>query len=132
MHCIDLNCDVGEGIGNEALLFPYISSCNIACGGHAGDADSMLETVRLAQKHNVLIGAHPSYPDREHFGRIRIEMAPEVLQKHLERQIKALTGILEPLNIPLHHIKAHGALYNDLASGSSTPRRPLMTSMMPS
>ena len=119
MHCIDLNCDVGEGIGNEALLFPYISSCNIACGGHAGDADSMLETVRLAQKHNVLIGAHPSYPDREHFGRIRIEMAPEVLQNHLERQIKALTGILEPLNIPLHHIKAHGALYNDLASGSS-------------
>lgn len=117
MHCIDLNCDVGEGIGNEASLFPYISSCNIACGGHAGDADSMFETVNLAQKHNIKIGAHPSYPDRVNFGRIRMELAGNELQRLLEQQINALKSILEPLGIPLHHIKAHGALYNDLATG---------------
>jgi UPF0271 protein len=117
VHCIDLNCDVGEGIGNEASLFPYISSCNIACGGHAGDADSMFETVELARKHRVKVGAHPSYPDRENFGRMPMEMDTGVLQQHLRGQIGALTRILEALNIPLHHVKAHGALYNDLAKG---------------
>lgn len=116
---IDLNCDVGEGVGNEASLFPYISSCNIACGGHAGDADTMRQTAGLARKHGVKVGAHPSYPDREHFGRIRMDIEAKALQGHLETQISDLKGILAPLAIPLHHIKAHGALYNDLAPGGS-------------
>ncbi len=70
MHWIDLNCDVGEGVGNEAALFPHISSCSIACGGHAGDADSMKSISEQALAAGVGIGAHPSYPDRAHFGRV--------------------------------------------------------------
>ncbi len=116
---IDLNCDVGEGIGNEAFLFPHISSCNIACGGHAGDAASMLQTARLAQKHQVHIGAHPSYPDREGFGRKTLEMNGEEFRESIGRQIDALLGQLAILKAPLHHIKAHGALYNDLAAGGT-------------
>ena len=118
-HRIDLNCDVGEGVGNEASLFPYISSCNIACGGHAGDADSMLNTATLARKYGVKTGAHPSYPDREHFGRAPIKLSSELLQQSIEQQIAALKEVLRPHEIPLHHIKAHGALYNDLAQGGS-------------
>ena len=118
-HQIDLNCDVGEGIGNEAFLFPHISSCNIACGGHAGDAHSMQQTAVLARKHGVKVGAHPSYPDREHFGRKSMASSGEELQVSVEQQIRSLGQILGPLKIPLHHIKAHGALYNDLAAGGA-------------
>jgi UPF0271 protein len=114
---IDLNCDVGEGVGNEASLFPLISSCNIACGGHAGDAATMLQTATLARKHQVKIGAHPSYPDREHFGRLHMQMDKAELQKSIEQQITSLVEILGGPGTALHHIKAHGALYNDLASG---------------
>ena len=116
-HCIDLNCDVGEGVGNEASLFPYISSCNIACGGHAGDPASMLQTATLAGKYHVKIGAHPSYPDREHFGRVHLDLDRDGFQESIEQQITALLEILGRLKFPLHHIKAHGALYNDLAAG---------------
>jgi UPF0271 protein len=119
VHWIDLNCDVGEGVGNEDSLFPYISSCNIACGGHTGDADSMLQTATLAQKHGVKVGAHPSYPDRDHFGRVHMELDRDVFQECIEQQIAALAAILSAHEIPLHHIKAHGALYNDLATGGS-------------
>ena len=66
---IDINCDVGEGLNNEHLLMPYITSCNIACGGHFGDKNSIDETIELAIQNNVLIGAHPSFPDTENFGR---------------------------------------------------------------
>lgn len=118
-HSIDLNCDVGEGVGNEASLFPWISSCNIACGGHAGDTASMLETATLATKHRVKIGAHPSYPDREHFGRAHMELDKEELQESIEQQITALLEVLGTLGLPLHHVKAHGALYNDLAAGGA-------------
>ena len=79
----------------------------------------MLQTAILAQKHDVKVGAHPSYPDREHFGRVHMELEKEVLQAHIEQQIKALQEIIGPLDIPLHHIKAHGALYNDLAAGGA-------------
>lgn len=116
-HYIDLNCDVGEGVGNEASLFPYISSCNIACGGHAGDASSMLQTAILAAKHGVKVGAHPSYPDREHFGRVSVGMKAAAFQATIEEQLIGFSEILEAQEIPLHHIKAHGALYNDLAAG---------------
>jgi len=113
---IDINCDTGEGIGNEPQLIPLVSSCNIACGGHAGDARSMDRVVALAAEHGVRIGAHPSYPDREHFGRRSLDLPPEVLRESLLRQVAALEGALQARGAGLHHIKAHGALYNDLAA----------------
>lgn len=109
---IDINCDVGEGIGNEARLMPYISSCNIACGGHAGDEASMKEVVALAKKHNIKIGAHPSFPDRENFGRKLMDIAPDDLLESLIQQILALKGQADVLQVPVNHIKFHGALYN--------------------
>ena len=89
MWAIDINCDVGEGVENEAELFPLISSCNIACGGHAGDVQSMLTIVRLAAHNNVKIGAHPSYPDKENFGREVMDISSIELQKSLSEQLHA-------------------------------------------
>ncbi|MBT8298132.1 MAG: 5-oxoprolinase subunit PxpA [Maribacter sp.] len=112
---IDINCDVGEGIGNEAELLPLISSCNIACGGHAGDDFSMTQVVKLAKQHGVHIGAHPSYPDKENFGRVSVEIGATELINSIQAQINALQSILNKEQVRLHHIKPHGALYNDLA-----------------
>ncbi|GGD39851.1 5-oxoprolinase subunit PxpA [Muriicola marianensis] len=112
---IDINCDVGEGVGNEARLFPYISSCNLACGGHAGDEPTMREVISLAKKHHVRVGAHPSYPDRENFGRKSTQMESEAFRNTIQSQVKLLHGILKEEGIEMSHIKAHGALYNDLA-----------------
>ena len=112
---IDINCDVGEGIGNEKDLLPLISSCNIACGGHAGDLQTMTDVIRLAFENKVKIGAHPSYPDRENFGRKSMEISEDKLIESIQKQLTDFTSILEKENIQLHHIKAHGALYNDIA-----------------
>jgi UPF0271 protein len=112
---IDINCDVGEGIGNEALLFPFISSCNIACGGHAGDAHSMRAVVQLAKKNKLKIGAHPSYPDKLNFGRVHMQMSKTKFRESIQEQLAALDAILLQEEVAMHHIKAHGALYNDLA-----------------
>ncbi|RNL91429.1 5-oxoprolinase subunit PxpA [Sinomicrobium pectinilyticum] len=112
---IKLNCDVGEGLDNEHLLMPYISSCSIACGGHAGDRGSMQRVADLAVKYKVGAGAHPSYPDRENFGRESIKMEEGELMKCVQRQVVTLENVLREKRIPLHHIKAHGALYNDMA-----------------
>ncbi len=111
---IDINCDVGEGLGNEASLFPYISSCNIACGGHAGDRDTMRGIIQLALEFGIEIGAHPSYPDREGFGRKSMRLSKEQLVFSLRTQLETFTEILQSEGGSLHHIKAHGALYNDL------------------
>lgn len=116
MNKIDINCDLGEGVGNEAKLMPYISSCNIACGAHAGSVDIIDDVITLAHKHNVKIGAHPSYPDRENFGRKKIDMPLDELQLTLIDQINLLKQHCEALtNKPINHIKAHGALYNSSA-----------------
>ncbi|MEB8328941.1 5-oxoprolinase subunit PxpA [Flavobacteriaceae bacterium KMM 6897] len=112
---IDINCDVGEGIGNEEKLFPFISSCNIACGGHAGDEDIMKKIVVLANKYQVKVGAHPSYPDKENFGRVSLTLSPSLLKATILEQVAKLIPILEEEGMILHHIKAHGALYNDVA-----------------
>ena len=112
---IDINCDVGEGVGNEAELFPHISSCNIACGGHAGDMDSMANVIRLAKHNHVKIGAHPSYPDRPNFGREVMDIPASKLMQSIKAQLNNFCGILERENGQLHHIKAHGALYNQTA-----------------
>lgn len=116
---IDINCDVGEGIGNEADLLPLISSCNIACGGHAGDDVSMTQVVKLAKQYGVRIGAHPSYPDKENFGRFSMDIGSTELTKSIKAQIHALETILHKEQVSLNHIKPHGALYNDLAKNEA-------------
>jgi len=113
---IDINCDVGEGLGNEAKLFPYISSCNLACGGHAGDAKTMSEVISLAMSHNIRIGAHPSYPDKDNFGRKSINMEAGEFKKSILSQVRMLEDLIAEQKGIMTHIKAHGALYNDLAT----------------
>ncbi|WP_396600858.1 5-oxoprolinase subunit PxpA [Algibacter sp. R77976] len=117
---IDINADLGEGIGNEHQLMPYISSCNIACGGHAGDAETMKKVVELAKKYQVKIGAHPSFPDKENFGRKVMDMSCVALFTSIKSQIKDLLAILNEAHLPLHHVKLHGALYNLAATNKKT------------
>ena len=109
---LDINADVGEGIENENELFPFISSCNIACGGHTGNYKTMLSTVGLAKQYNVKIGAHPSFEDRENFGRKILKVDKKELLSSLINQVESLQDILKNQEIKLNHIKAHGALYN--------------------
>nr|WP_321245458.1 5-oxoprolinase subunit PxpA [uncultured Psychroserpens sp.] len=112
MKTIDINCDLGEGVGNESVLMPLISSCNIACGGHAGDIETMMSVVRLAKINAVKIGAHPSFPDKESFGRVVVKMSPSDLFDAVKSQIEGLRSIVEAQQLKLHHVKPHGALYN--------------------
>ena len=112
MNTIAINCDVGEGVSNEHLLMPYISSCNIACGGHYGDVKTMDNTIAIAIENNVLIGAHPSFPDKENFGRKILKMNPEALQKSIESQLQLFKSRLDLVGAKMNHIKPHGALYN--------------------
>jgi len=107
---IDLNSDLGEGAGTDAELMPLISSANIACGAHAGDEATMRETVALARRYGVAIGAHPGYPDRQNFGRDPMAMTSDALSDEIARQIRALRAVDRDLKIS--HVKAHGALYN--------------------
>ena len=110
-----LNCDLGEGIGNDAELMPYINEANIACGFHAGDAFTMRETVALCIRHGVKMGAHPSYLDRENFGRKEIELSPEEIYLLVKKQIETLNQIVKTAGGTLNHVKLHGALYNTSA-----------------
>jgi UPF0271 protein len=113
---IDLNCDMGEGIGNESELIEYISTCSIACGGHSGDSVSMEECIRLAQIYRKNLGPHPSYPDKENFGRRSMELPDSILKEALRDQLSLFFGIADQLNAKVSHIKPHGALYNDMYS----------------
>jgi UPF0271 protein len=119
LQTIDINVDVGEGVNNEAQLMPYISSCNIACGGHAGDLQSMRNVVKLAKQYDVKIGAHPSFPDKENFGRQAIEISSAALFKSIREQINSLMLVLRDENARLNHIKPHGALYNLAVTNTS-------------
>ena len=110
MKRIDLNCDLGEGGGHDAELMTLITSANIACGGHAGDDESMRHTVQLAQAHAVAIGAHPGFKDREHFGRRELPVAPDEAFALVARQIESLRQIAATLGAKLAHVKPHGAL----------------------
>ncbi|GLC96182.1 UPF0271 protein [Cupriavidus sp. TA19] len=109
---IDLNADLGEGCGNDEALLALISSANVACGWHAGDAATMVQTVKWALQHGVAIGAHPSYPDRENFGRTEMQRDPEDVYADVLYQIGALDAIVRAQGGELHHVKPHGALYN--------------------
>lgn len=116
---IDINCDVGEGIGNEEVILPLISSCNIATGGHTGTSESMRKVIRLAKTHGVKIGAHPSYPDKENFGRKTLQLSDDALKSAIRIQLKKFQQIIEEEDGIMHHIKAHGALYNDIAKNDA-------------
>jgi len=117
---IDINADVGEGINNEAELLPLLSSCNIACGGHAGNEETMRQVVQLAKQFKVKIGAHPSYPDKENFGRQVVEMSCAALFHSVKAQIQSLRTIIQEEHLQLHHVKPHGALYNVAAKDKRT------------
>lgn len=117
---IDLNADMGEYADEkqaqvEAALITLVSSCSIACGSHAGDDETMRRTLRLAHENSVSAGAHPSYPDRDGFGRINLNIAPDSLAQSLRGQIARLVSIADQEGVALRHLKPHGALYNDAA-----------------
>lgn len=113
---IDLNADAGEsfgpwGMGRDDLLFPYLTSANLACGFHAGDPQTMKRSVELAQKTSVTVGAHPGFFDHLGFGRREIAMKPEEIESDIIYQIGALSAFLKVQGMTLHHVKPHGALY---------------------
>src|SRR5687768_6731500 len=112
MKRIDLNCDLGEGAGNDAELMPLITSANIACGAHAGNLDTMIETVELAAKHRVMVGAHPGYFDLENMGRVERSIAPAEASRLVLMQIEQL---FEVAGSRLRHVKLHGALYHQVS-----------------
>ena len=112
---IDLNCDMGENIGNDEAIMPYITSANIACGFHAGDSNSMQATIRLAKKYGVAIGVHPSWKDQEGFGRREISLPADEVEALVLYQIGALYAIAKVEGVELQHVKPHGALYNQAA-----------------
>ena len=109
---MDINCDLGEGMPNDQKIMAYIDSCNIACGAHAGDKTTMLQSLKLAKKHKVKAGAHPSFEDRINFGRKEVSLPGNVLKDQLIKQIDVLNQLAKKEGMELHHVKAHGALYH--------------------
>jgi len=121
MKSVDINCDMGESfgnfkIGNDEAIFPHITSCNIACGIHAGDPYHIEKTINLALEHDVQIGAHPGYPDLQGFGRRVIPIAQEELSSFIKYQVSALQGMVGSAGGKLAYVKPHGALYNEIAN----------------
>ncbi|HCM1974959.1 TPA: 5-oxoprolinase subunit PxpA [Salmonella enterica subsp. houtenae serovar 47:z36:-] len=112
---IDLNADLGEGCDSDGELLTLVSSANIACGFHAGDAQTMLTCVREALKNGVAIGAHPSFPDRDNFGRTAMVLPPETVYAQMLYQIGALGAIVQAQGGVMRHVKPHGMLYNQAA-----------------
>ncbi|WP_034387088.1 5-oxoprolinase subunit PxpA [Deinococcus sp. YIM 77859] len=119
MHRIDLNADLGEGSPHEPAIMPYVSSANIACGGHAGDTETMRDSLRLAARHGVAAGAHPSFPDREGFGRRAMHFPPAEVTAFVREQIETLKAVAARAGVRLHHVKPHGMLYNMAAQDAA-------------
>ena len=121
---IDLNCDMGEleDSVHEAALMEYITSANVACGGHAGDESTMERTARLALARGVRIGAHPGYPDRANFGRLEIPMPPEEIEATVCLQIERLDAVVRRLGGEIVHVKPHGAMYNVAVRNTAVAR----------
>ncbi len=109
---IDLNCDLGEGVGHDAELMPLITSANIACGAHAGDVTTMRDTIMLALQHGVAIGAHPGFADRAHFGRRELALRPAEVCALVVEQTQLLQDLATRCGATVTHVKPHGALYN--------------------
>jgi len=130
---IDLNADLGEGCAFDAELMSVVTSCNIACGGHAGDEVSMRTALELAKASNVAAGAHPSFPDRENFGRKRSDLSGPALEQALTAQVENLKRLADALDVPLTHLKPHGALYNMAArdAGLATSILNVLQSALP-
>ena len=117
MNRIDLNCDMGElpeaiADGTQDALMPSLTSVNIACGGHAGDAQTMQTTIAQALRWKLAIGAHPGYPDRANFGRLELNLPPETVADSVYEQVRALAEVATRSGVCLTHVKPHGALYN--------------------
>jgi len=121
---VDLNCDMGEltDAAHEAALMEYITSANVACGGHAGDEATMERTIRLALDRGVRIGAHPGYPDRENFGRLEMPLSQLEIEQTVWEQIERLEAVAKHCGATIGHIKAHGALYNVAARDEPVAR----------
>lgn len=113
---IDLNADVGEECGDDAALIPLLTSANVCCGAHAGGPETMRRTVVLCREHGVRVGAHVSYPDREHFGRRDLELPPAALRASVLAQLRALQDVTRAAGTRIRYLKAHGALYNRMAA----------------
>lgn len=120
MKRIDLNADLGEGGAYDEAILQCVSSANIACGGHAGDEASMRLAVQLAKRYGVATGAHPSFPDRANFGRVKMEISPDKLLDSLRLQVQDLLRIAQTVAYPLRHLKPHGALYHQAAYEAET------------
>jgi UPF0271 protein len=120
MTYIDLNCDMGEVPeaivdGSQESLMPSLTSVNVACGGHAGDLQTMRATIDQALRWGVAVGAHPGYPDRVNFGRVELNLTPEVIADSIFDQVRALADVAAECGVKLTHVKPHGALYNQAA-----------------
>ncbi len=117
MSCVDLNCDLGEGAGQDEAIMPFLTSVNIACGAHAGDEATMRQVAALARRQGVAVGAHPGFVDREHFGRRELPLSPAEIHVLVKNQIAALQRIAA-----VRHVKPHGALYNLSARDAQVAR----------
>jgi len=109
---LDLNADLGEGVGDDDAMLDIVSSANVACGGHAGDERTMRAALRAAKARGVVVGAHPSFPDRANFGRTRMVPSPEELDASVRAQVRALVELGEEEGWPVRYVKLHGALAN--------------------
>lgn len=119
----EINCDLGEGIEHEELIFPWIDTASIACGGHFGDRNSIRNSLLFAKKYGVKAGIHPSYPDRENFGRKSLNLPFFQLEASLIKQIELFLEVAKELQIQADHLKFHGALYNDAAKNPDLARQ---------
>ena len=113
---IDLNADLAEECGGDDEIFPLLSSANICCGAHAGGPAAMQTAVSAARVHGVTIGAHVGYEDREHFGRIAVDIPPEELHSSMTKQLRALSAICDAEGVHMQYVKPHGALYHRVGS----------------
>ena len=120
MDSIDINSDLGEfrnekQLTNELNILNYISSCSIACGGHVGDVNSIKTIIEASKKHSIAIGPHPSYPDKEGFGRRMIDIESKDLENSIRDQINLFLKVADSLSMPVRHVKLHGRLYNEVS-----------------
>jgi len=116
---IPINCDLGEGMPDDAAIIPFIDEANIACGFHAGDSLTMRTTIAHCLSHQVKIGAHPSYLDRENFGRTVVKLSPTEIYQLVQKQVHILQKIAAEAGAKLNHVKPHGALYNESAKNET-------------
>jgi UPF0271 protein len=117
-----INCDMGEGIGNEKEIMPYIDAANIACGYHAGDEDTMRQVVQYCIQHNVSIGAHPSFYDKTNFGRTEMHLPVSEIYKLVKEQLEIMERVVTSFDSRIQHVKPHGALYNMAAKDEEIAR----------